>query len=103
MQAALDLRRTLKNVPDDEHDDAVRQTRLVSAWLTHVGNRQLIPSTAHLAHYALDHTPSPRPPSPRPGRPPTDPDSCSSSPPAAPPAAKPSCGRPSAASTPHAS
>ncbi|MBB2925562.1 hypothetical protein [Cellulomonas cellasea] len=57
MQAALDLRRTFKNVPDDEHDDAVRQTRLVSAWLTHAGNRQLIPSTAHLAGYALDHTP----------------------------------------------
>lgn len=57
MQAALDLRRTFKNVPDDEHDDAVRQTRLVSAWLTHAGNRQLVPSTAHLANYALDHTP----------------------------------------------
>ncbi|MBB2921304.1 hypothetical protein [Cellulomonas cellasea] len=57
MQAALDLRRTFKHVPDDEHDDAVRQTRLVSAWLTHAGNRQLVPSTAHLAGYALDHTP----------------------------------------------
>ncbi|MFS0700269.1 hypothetical protein AB6N24_09885 [Cellulomonas sp. 179-A 4D5 NHS] len=57
MQGALDLRRTFKDLPETEHDDAVRQARLVAAWLTHAGGRQIIPATARLATYALDHTP----------------------------------------------
>lgn len=56
MQAALDLRRTFKDLPETEHDDPVRQTRLVAAWLTHAGNRQLVPVTARVCDYALEHT-----------------------------------------------
>lgn len=35
----------------------MRQTRLVAAWLTHAGNRQLVPVTARLCEYVLEHTP----------------------------------------------
>lgn len=56
MRAALDLRATFKDLPDDvaaAHKDSLRGVRLVAAWLTHTNDAALIPAGARLAEYAL--------------------------------------------------
>ncbi|WP_125778259.1 hypothetical protein [Antribacter gilvus] len=56
MQAALDLRRTFKDLPEPV-DATVRPVRLVAAWLTHASGPALVPVTARLAAYVLEHPP----------------------------------------------
>ncbi|TFH68146.1 hypothetical protein [Cellulomonas sp. HD19AZ1] len=56
MQAALNLRATYKDLPDDvaaAHKATLRPVRLVAAWLTHTNDDGLIPAGARLAEYAL--------------------------------------------------
>jgi hypothetical protein len=56
MQGALDLRKTFKDLPADEHTTSTRPARLVAAWLTHAGGAQLVPATGRLCTYALEQT-----------------------------------------------
>lgn len=56
MQCALDLRKTFKDVPDpDEHATTIRPVRLVAAWLTHAGGRDLVPASTRLCAELDNH------------------------------------------------
>lgn len=52
-QAALDLRRTFKDLTNPPAD--VRPARLVAAWLTHTSGQGLVPATRNLVTYAHEH------------------------------------------------
>lgn len=54
MQGALDLRRTYKDLERPLPPTAV-PVQLVASWLTHAGGPELVPVTARLTGYVVDH------------------------------------------------